>query len=95
MRPLAGVPIKSAESGHAQRRPGVRIAEFGPALAFDLAGAGDGAFDQTAIGEEIFDAGEAGDVADLVQDGQAEVIADAWRGFQQGEVAAGGLFGEV
>ena len=29
-----------------------------------------------------------------MEDGQAEIIADAGRGFQQGEVAAGGLFGQ-
>ena len=68
---------------------------LGPAQALDLAGAGDGAFDQAAIGEEILDGGEAGDVADLVEDGQAEIIADARRGLQQGEVAAGGLLGEL
>ena len=72
----------------------IRIAEFGPAQALDLAGTGDSAFDQAAIGEEIFDGGEAGNVPNLVEDGQAEIIADAGRGFQQGEVAAGGLFGQ-
>ena len=73
----------------------IRITEFGSAQALDLAGAGDGAFDQAAVREEIFDAGKAGDVADLVENGQAEVITNARRGFQQGEVAAAGLFGEV
>ena len=67
----------------------IGIAELGPAQAFDLARAGDGAFDQPAVGEEIFDGGEAGDVADLVEKGQAEIIADARCGLQQGEIAAG------
>ena len=73
----------------------IGIAQLGSAQPFDLAAAGDGAFDQPAVGEEIFDGGEAGNVADLVEDGQAEVIADAGCGLEQREVAAGGLFGEL
>ena len=72
----------------------IGVAEFGPAEAFDFAGAGDGAFDQAAIGEEIFDGGEAGDVADLVEEGQAEELADARCGLEKGEIAAGGFLGE-
>ena len=83
------------DGGFAEGPAEIGIAEFGPAQAFDFAGAGDGAFDQAAIGEEIFDAGKAGDIADFVEDGQAEVIADARGGFEQGEVAAGGLFGQL
>ena len=58
----------------------IRIAQLGPAQALELASAGHGAFDQPAIGQEIFDGGKAGDVADLVENGQAQIIADARRG---------------
>ena len=47
------------------------------------------------VGEEILHGGEAGDVADLVENGQAEIFTDARRGLEQGEVAAGRLFGEL
>jgi len=80
--------------GFAEGPAQIGVAEFGSPQAFDFAGAGDGAFDEAAIGEEIFDGGKAGDVADLVEDGQPEIIADAGRGLQQREVAAAGLFGE-
>ena len=73
----------------------IGIAQLGPAQALDLARTGHGALDQPAVGQEIFDGGEAGDVADLVEEGQAEVIANARRGLQQGEIAAGRLFGEL
>ena len=73
----------------------IRIAELGPAQALDLAGAGHRALDQPAVGEEIFDGGEAGDVADFVEDGQAEIFADARHGLEQGVVAGGGLLGEL
>ena len=73
----------------------IGIAELGSPQPFDLPRAGDGAFDQPAIGEKIFHGGKAGDVADLVENGQAEIIADARCGLQQGEVAAGGSFGEL
>ena len=66
----------------------VRVAQLGAAQALDLAGAGDGVFDQAAVGEEVFDAGEAGDVADLVEDGQAQVFADARDGLEQGIIGA-------
>ena len=80
--------------GFAEGPAQIRIAELGTAQALDLPRAGDGAFDQAAIGEEILHGGKAGDVADLVENGQPEVIADTGCGLQQGEVAAGSLFGE-
>jgi len=83
------------DGGFAKGPAEIGIAEFGPAQPLDLARAGDGAFDEAGIGEEIFDGGEAGDVADLVEEGQAEELADAGDGLQQGEVAAGGLSGEL
>ena len=46
--------------GFAKGPAEIRIAEFGAAEALDLPRAGDGAFDQAAIGEEILDGGEAG-----------------------------------
>ena len=81
----------TAASPKAQRRYG--IAQLGPAQAFDLAGAGHGAFDQPAVGEEVLHGGEARDVADLAEDGQAQVFADAGHGLEQGILAGGDLFG--
>ena len=80
--------------GFAEGPAQIRIAELGTAQALDLPGAGDGAFDEAAIREKILHGGKAGDVADLVENGQPEVIADTGCGLQQGEVAAGSLFGE-
>ena len=80
--------------GFAEGPAEVGIAELGAAQALDLAGAGDGAFDQAAVGHEIFDGGEAGDVADFVEDGGGEVLADAGDGLEQGIVTGGDLFGE-
>ena len=54
-----------------------------------------GAFDQARIGQEILDGGEAGDVADLVEDGGGQVLADAGHGLEQGVIAGGDLFGEL
>ena len=71
------------DGGFAKGPAEIGIAEFGSAQPLDLARAGDGAFDQAGIGEEIFDGGEAGDVADLVENGQAEIIADAGRGYRR------------
>ena len=73
----------------------IRVAQLGAAQTLDLARAGHRAFDEAAVGEEIFDGGEAPDVANLVQDGQAEVFTDAGRGLEQREVAVGGLLGEL
>ena len=82
------------DGGFAEGPAQIGIAELGAAQALDLAGTGDGAFDQAAIGEEILHGGKAGDVADLVENGQPKIIADAGHGLEQGEVPAGGLFGE-
>ena len=56
------------DSGLTEGPAQVRIAELGAAQAFDFAGTGDGAFDQAAVREEVFDGGEALDVADLIED---------------------------
>ncbi len=80
------------DGGFAKGPAQIGVAELGAAQAFDLAGAGDGAFDQAAVGEEVFDGGEAVDVADFVEDGQAEVFADAGHGLEQGIVAGGDSF---
>ena len=72
----------------------IRVAEFGPAQALELAGAGDRAFDQPAVGHEILDGGKAVDVADFVENGHAQVFADARDGLEQGVVAGSGLFGQ-
>jgi hypothetical protein len=42
---------------------------------------------------QAFDGGEAGDVADLVEDGQAQVFADAGQGLQQRMGTTGDLPG--
>ena len=72
----------------------VGVAQFGAAQALDLAGAGHRAFDQAAVAQEIFDSGEAGDVADFVEDGHAEVFADARDGLEEGILARSRFFGE-
>jgi len=41
------------------------------------------AFDQPTVGQEIFDGGESLDVADFVEDGQAQVLTDAGTGLKQ------------
>ena len=58
---------KAKEAAPLEAPAQIGIAQLGAAQALDLAGAGNGAFDQPAIGEEIFDGGEAGDVTDLVE----------------------------
>jgi len=45
----------------------VGVAQLGAAQAFDLAGAGDGPFDQATVGQEVFDRGEALDFADFIE----------------------------
>jgi hypothetical protein len=56
------------DGGFAEGPAQVGIAEFGAAQALDLAGTGDGAFDQTAVRKEVLDRREAFDVADLVEE---------------------------
>ena len=80
--------------GFAKGPAEIGVAQFGSPQPLDLAGAGDGTFDQAAIGEEIFDGGKTVNGADFVQQGQPEIVADAGHGLEQGEVAAGGLPGE-
>ena len=82
------------DGGFAEGPAEVGIAELGSAQALDLAGAGDGAADQATIREEVFDGGEALDVADLVEDGQAEVFADAGDRLNEGVIAEGGFVGQ-
>ena len=71
------------DGGFAKGPAQVGIAQLGAAQALDLAGAGDGAFDQAAVGQEIFDRGETFDLADLVQDGQPEILANAGHALEQ------------
>ncbi len=71
----------------------IGVAQLGPAQAFDLAGAGHRAFDQAAVGQEILHRGEALDVADLVEDGQAQVFADPGHRLQERILPRGDLFG--
>ena len=73
----------------------IRIAEFGAAPALDLAGTGHRAFDPAAVTQEILDGGEALDVADFVEERQAQVFADAGDGLEQGVIAPGRGLGEL
>ena len=82
------------DGGFAEGPAQIGIAEFGAAQALDFAGAGDGAFDEAAITEKVLHGGEALDVADLMENGQAEELANARDGLQEGEIAAVGLFGQ-
>jgi hypothetical protein len=82
------------DDGHLAPGPAqIGVAQLGAAQALDLAGAGDRAFDQAAIGEEVFHGREAVDVADFVEDEGGEVFADAGHGLEEGEIAAGEAFG--
>ena len=75
--------IAFGDDGRFAKSPAeIRVAEFTPSEAFDLARAGDGAFDQAAIAQEVFDGGKELDVADLIEDGQTEALADAGDGLQ-------------
>ena len=92
--PEAGIPFGN-DGGFAEGPAEIGIAEFGAAEALDFAGAGDGAFDEAAITEKVLHGGEALDVADFMEDGQAEELANAGDGLQEGEIAAVGLFGQA
>src|SRR5262249_34326091 len=81
------------DSGFAKGPAQVGVAQLGAAQALDLAGAGHGTFDQAAVREEVFDGGEALDVAELVEDSQAQGLTDARDGLEQGKLAAGDAFG--
>jgi len=72
----------------------IRVAQFGPAQALDLASAGHRPFDQPAIRQEVFDRGKTPDVAGFIEDGHAQVFADARHGLQQSIVALGVFFGK-
>ena len=71
----------------------IGVTEFGAAQTFNLTGTGDGAFDQAAVREEIFDGGETLDVTNLVEDGQAEGFADTGDALEQDKLAGGDAFG--
>ena len=63
-RPLGQRPddvdIAFGDDGRFAKGPAqIGIAQFGAAQALDLAGAGHRAFDQAAVGQKIFDGGEA------------------------------------
>ena len=73
----------------------IRVAQFGAAQSFDLAGAGHRAFDQAAVGHEILDGGETLDVADFVEERQPQMFADAGNGLEQGVVAPSRGLGEL
>ena len=94
-RPDQGVVAFGDDSRFAEGPTQIGIAQFGAAQALDLAGRSDGAFDEAAIGEEIFDRREAGDVADLVEDGHGQDGADAGDGLQEGEVGRGVGLGQL
>src|SRR6516225_7449646 len=84
------------DCGFAEGPAQVGIAQLGAAQTFDLAGAGDGAFDQAAIGDEVFDGGEAVDVADLIENGQAEAFTNAGHRLEQCVIAGQGqVFGQM
>ena len=71
----------------------VGVAQLGAAQALDLAGAGDGPFDQATVGQEVFDRGEALDFANFVKERQAQRFTDAGHGLEQGVLPRGDLFG--
>ena len=73
----------------------IRVAQLGAAQAFDLAGGSDGAFDETALGEKVLHGGEPVDVADFVENGQAEIFANARSGLEQRVIALSNFLGEL
>jgi hypothetical protein len=56
---------------------------------------GDGAFDQAAVAQEIFDGGEPIDVADLVENGQSKILTDSRDRLQQRVIATGDGFSDL
>lgn len=72
----------------------IGVAEFFAAEGLELAGGGDGAFDEAAIAEEMVDGWETGDVADFIEDGEGEDFTDAGDGLEEGVVSRGMSLGE-
>src|SRR5258705_7841227 len=70
--PNAGMITLGDDGDLAEGPAQVRIAEFGATQSLDLSGTGHGALNQAAVGEEIFDSGEALNASDLVENGQAQ-----------------------
>ena len=67
----------------------VGIAQFGSAQPLDLAGAGHGSLDQTAVAAEALNGGKAVDVLDFVENGQGQRLSDTRDGLEQGVIAGG------
>lgn len=83
------------DGGFAEGPAQIGVAEFGAAQTLDVAGRSDGAFDEATVREEVFDRGEAGDVADLVEDGHGQDGTDAGDGLQEGEIGRGMGLGQL
>jgi hypothetical protein len=87
--------VTFAEHGGLSESPAqVGVAELGASQPLDLAGTGDGAFDQARVAQEVAHRGEALDGIDLVEEGQPQGLADSRDASQQGEVARFVAFGD-
>ena len=73
----------------------IRVAELGPAQAFDLAGTGHRAFDQSRVTQEILHGRESLDITDLVEDSGSEVFANARYRLEQRILPPGYRSGEL
>lgn len=82
------------DGGFAESPAQVGVAEFGSAQAFDLSGAGDGAFDETTVTQEVLHGGEALDSVDFVEHGQPEGFSNSGRGAQESEITRLVAFGD-
>lgn len=72
-----GVPLKEEDGGLTVGPFEMGVADLGAGGAHDLPGRGLLALYEAGIGEEVLDAGEAGDVVDLVEQREGENASDA------------------
>ena len=63
----------------------MRVANLRPRGPVTLARRSFGALDQTAVGDKILYPWEALDIVNLIEEHQAQDLADPWDGAQQGE----------
>ena len=63
----------------------VGVSDLVPAAAEALSGGASLALDETGVGGEVANGGEAGDVVDLLEDSEGEDLSDAGDGGEEGE----------
>src|SRR5262245_19757418 len=80
-----GVVAKEQDSGFREGPLEVRVADLLAGVTIVLPGRLTTALDQTTVGDKVLHAVEAGDVVNLVEDGQGQDLADAGNGAEQVE----------